>query len=104
MMVQFAAHMSPKNDPRWRTGDHHIISDGLRVWVDDLHPGTVTVDERRVPAVHWDGLFEVIADGGAVKRIDGARLWVMHPADGREPPPATSNPATSNPPPVKETR
>lgn len=75
-----------QQDPRFRTLDGVLITDGLPVWDYDLCLGTVDFAETSLGSLtgmngpHWDGWFRVKrANRAGHSLMNGARLWAQHP-------------------------
>src|SRR5882757_4473269 len=75
------------DDPRFRTDNGVLITDGLRVWDYDWKAGTVTFgDSPAFGGELWNGWFRVHRDDGSQASMNGERLTTVHPST-RQPPP-----------------
>lgn len=74
-------------DPRFRTADGVEITDGLRVWDNDLRSGVVDFAACPINHAYWDGWFAIKHDEGGYSMVNGERMTTRHPFT-REAPPA----------------
>jgi hypothetical protein len=84
---QAARDRARETDPRFRTADRALITNGLLVWDYDLKPGVVWLDEYRLSREYWDGWFDVIGASGYTDIMNGERLALRHPTTRDVPPP-----------------
>lgn len=66
-------------DPRFLTADAVRVTEGLRVWDNDLKPGTVWVEGGDTDLDRWDGWFRVLCDDGETALVNGERMTTRHP-------------------------
>lgn len=84
------AEADAETDARFLTGDRVPvrITDGLRVWDNDLRSGAVDFAETgRMSRLYWDGWFYVRRDDGkGWDLVNGERMAVRHPFTREAPP------------------
>jgi hypothetical protein len=73
-------------DPRFRTANGKLITDGLRVWDYDRRTGAVDFEASGIDSEYWDGWFQVALDVGGHSYMNGERLATWTPVDGAVPP------------------
>lgn len=85
-----AARVRMTSDPRFRMATGELITDGVRVWDNDLRSGTVSFALSGVDRPHWDGWFYTLTDNGGRGLSNGERMTTRHPFTREAPPPAPS--------------
>lgn len=79
-------------DTRFYTDDGVFITNGLRVWNNDLAPCAVWVAGSGTDTDTWDGWFQTITDTGAITLLNGERMVTRHPFTRADVPPPPVDP------------